>query len=295
MTRFPGTSARPSIVGVGVRHLYRSLALLPALALVAAACGDDTTAVGAGSPNRPTGPDDVVVQVSEEGGFVPVEVALSTVPSVTVLGDGTVITAAPYVQIYPGPAILPLQSAKIGADRVDALVAKAAELGLLDAGLTFGQPPVADAHDTKVTIVAGGVTYRHTANALGLDGGGSGVTREQAANRTALSAFVDATRDLPAGDSAWTPSEVAVINIGPYQADPELNQAPIQWPLATPPATATPQDRFACTVVSGSDARTLLDTLAKANSRTPWVVDGQQRSLAFRPVVPGATACPGGG
>jgi hypothetical protein len=265
-----------------------------AMATLGAACGrgdDEATA----PLTRPWGPDEVVVQVTVAGGFVPVDVAVTVVPVVTVLGDGTVITPAPVTAIYPGPAMAPLQSVTVPQRTVDDLVQRAGDLGLLDGPLEFGQPPVADAPDTVVTIVTGGRTHSHTANALGLEGVAagprSGVSERAAANRQALQAFVDATRGLPPGESAWTPESVVASVLGEYRPEPELPQVPRPWPLAQPPITTGAT--FPCTLVAGADTPVLLEALARANARTPWLVDGTAYSIAFRPVVPGQPGCPG--
>jgi len=275
-----------------MRTKLGAAALVGVLAAALAACGDEGTTVGSGgTPQRPTGKDEVVVQVMVAGGFVPVEVALGAIPLVTVMGDGTVISQAPVTAIYPGPAITPLQSVVAPAAAVDGLLRTAQERGLLGGDLDFGRPPVADAPDTEVTIVSGGTTRRHTANALGItdDKAAPGLSEQQVKNRRALQRFVEATQALPPGERAWEPAEVAVYVVGPYTPDPQLPQAPQNWPLAKAP-TANSGLR-SCTLVSGGDTTTLLTALKRANARTPWVVNGVQQSLAFRPVVPGQPGC----
>jgi len=71
-----------------------ALVLAAVVAAIVAGCGDDdttaTTGDGGASGSGPTA--DVVVQVRVGGGFVAANMALSTVPTVTVLADGTVLT-----------------------------------------------------------------------------------------------------------------------------------------------------------------------------------------------------------
>jgi hypothetical protein len=265
----------------------RSTVLVLVLALTG--CGEDSPTVTADRPIRPTG-GEVVVQVATQGGLLPPEAAVGRVPSVTVLGDGTVITPAPVPELYPGPAIAPLQATTVDAARVDDLVAQAQRLGLLDGPLELGLPLVMDAPETIVTITADGATHRHFAHALTeAEEPASGLTEQEVANRRALRAFVETTRRLPPGDRSWTPTAVAVHGLGPYQPDPELAQKEMAWPLRRPPATAGPRP---CTLVDGDDAAVLLGVLARASARTPWVVDGTPHSLAFRPVLPGQPGCP---
>jgi hypothetical protein len=276
----------------GRRHL--PVAALAA-ALVLVSCGPSAEGRAPALP-RPTGAEEVVVQVLVTGGFLPPEAAFGMVPAVTVLGDGEVITPAPTIEIYPGPAIAPLQSVGVDVRTVDRLVQRAEDLGLLTGPLDFGRPPVADAPDTVVTITAGGRPHRHVAYALGLSDGTEeeasiGVTDRQAANRRSLRAFVAATQELPPGEMEWEPSEVAVRVLGDYQPDPELPQADVAWPLERRPALSG--EGNPCVQVTGPDTAVLLQALAGANARTPWVVDGRRLSLAFRPIVPGQPGCEG--
>lgn len=266
-----------------------------AAVVVLAGCGRSTGTVGTPPPSRPTGASDVVVQVTTAGGNLPPDVGLGAVPGLTVLGDGTVITPAPVPAIYPGPALAPLQAARVDGATVDGLVRKAGELGLLGGPLQFGRPAVMDAPDTIVTITAGGTAHRHVVYALGindgLDGGrpAGGVSRQEAANRGAIKTFLTATEQLPPGRAAWTPAAVAVYVLGDYSPDPTLPQPAREWPLARPPATTgAPRP---CTLVEGADLAALLDALSRANARTPWVIGGRPLAVAFRPVLPGEAGC----
>jgi hypothetical protein len=265
------------------RNLLTSLGV--AVSLIAAACGDDGTDAGGAAPDRPTGAGEVVVQVLIDGGFVPREVALATVPATTVLGDGTVLTQAPTLAIYPGPAMAALQTAKVDGATVDALVERAAKLGLLAGPLDFGRPPVADAPNTTVKIVAGGQAHTHVAAALGYSDEAVG-----GASRRALKQFLAALEQLPPGNAIWEPTAIAVRVAGPYQADPQLPQPPVAWPIARVPAEGG--QGAPCLVVEGDDLRALRAALARVNARTPWMIAGVARSLAFVPVVPGTPPCP---
>src|SRR3546814_7602041 len=98
--RPPGNRAPPAVVGTHMKKI-RTLALLLAFVLFAAACGDDSsdvdTSSGDGTTGDGTAGSDTVdgtlaVQVLVDGGFVPVDVSLRTVPQVTVTAAGTVIT-----------------------------------------------------------------------------------------------------------------------------------------------------------------------------------------------------------
>lgn len=268
-----------------MKPLRRIVATVGLVMSFAGACGQEPTGVGGGRLERPTGPGDVVVQVLVDGGLVPPEVAMATVPATTVLGDGTVVTLAPMLAIYPGPALAPLQAVTVDAATVDGLVARAAKLGLLAGPLDFGRPPIADAPNTTVTIVADGQAHRHVAPALGIADEATG-----GENRRALKEFIAALDQLPPGERAWEPTALAVRLIGPYRADPQLPQPPVAWPL-----TRLPVETGAggpCMVVEGDEARLLRAALTRANARTPWLIGGVARSVVFVPIVPGPRPCP---
>jgi hypothetical protein len=268
-----------------MRPRRRIAAIAVVVVAAAGACGNGSAGGRGSALDRPTGAGDVVVQVLVDGGFVPPEVALATVPATTVLGDGTVVSLAPTPAIYPGPALAPLQAAKVDAATVDGLVARADSLGLLAGPLDFGRPPVADASNTTVTIVAGGQTHRHTAAALGIGDEATG-----GANRRALKQFLAAVEQLPPGNRAWQPTAIAARVVGPYQADQQLPQPAVAWPLAQVPVEAG--QGKPCLIVEGADVEVLRAALARANARTPWLIGGVTRSVAFVPVVPGFQPCP---
>lgn len=268
------------------RRRARALVALLSVVLVAAACGDDDGTVVADRGAPPGDGSEMVIQVTAYGGFLPVETALSTTPMITVLADGTVITPAPVPAIYPGPAIQPLQAGTISAADIDALIERARSTGLLDGPLELGSPPVTDQPTTRVTIRADGRTVQHEAYALQED---TGVDPAEAQNRERLRGFIDQLSELSVGDRPWTPTAVVATIVGPYVADPTVGpHPPVDWPLATAPDT---DGELPCTVIEGADAETLMDALAGANQLTPWVIDGEQYSMAFRPLVPGDRGC----
>ena len=100
-----------------MRHAVLFAALPAVLAL--AACGSDdgadsttvppadTQPTGAGGFDYATGPDDVVVQVSQEGGFVPAGFVFTATPMLSITGDGHVFTPGVMTIQYPGPLIAP--------------------------------------------------------------------------------------------------------------------------------------------------------------------------------------------
>ncbi len=217
---------------IPVRRLLVTLPVLPVLLL--AACGDDsaepldtpppateapstsappTSASGGGTFEYATGADDVVIDVTLEGGFVP-SVAFSTTPVAVVTGDGRVLTTGPTTMEYPGRLLPNVLQQSITVVGIEELLARADELGLLADVEYATKDNIADAPTTVVTITVDGETYTHSAYALDLE-------PETDPARRALSDFVALMTDLSGtiGDAVG-PEE-------PYVADAYLVQAEV--------------------------------------------------------------------
>ncbi len=165
--------------------MRRLLLALPILTVAFVACGDDDAAPVETSPPSTaapastlpptsvgglayaTGADDVVIQVSYEGGFIPLEAQFATTPAALVTGDGRYLTTGPTTLEFPGALLPNLRQQTITPAGIEQLLAEADELGLL-AAVEYARPDnIADAPDTVVTITTGGQTYEHAAYALG--------------------------------------------------------------------------------------------------------------------------------
>jgi hypothetical protein len=164
--------------------------------------------------DHPTGADDVVIEITFEGGFVPVDLAFTQPPTLLITGDGRAITQGAVLAIYPGPLLPALVERTISEDGIQTLLAKADELGLL-ADVEYGDPPtpVTDVPDTVVTITANGTTYRHAAYALG-------ISDEPEQARANLFEFVTAASDL-----ATTVGESELGTEAPFESDSYLIRA----------------------------------------------------------------------
>ena len=73
--------------------------------LTLAACAETPVDPGAGGIDHSTAADDVLVRLSYEGGFVPVEWTYTNFAFYSLLGDGTLIVPGAQIEIYPGPAL----------------------------------------------------------------------------------------------------------------------------------------------------------------------------------------------
>jgi hypothetical protein len=275
---------------------------LPLLALVStvAACGDPTSSSppSSSSPKpagieHPTGHGDVVLRIGYEGGFVPVDVVFTNLPTLLITGDGTVYEQAPVPAVYPGPLVAPLNTRKLTEAGMQTVLASAKALGLLAAPRDYtADLNIADAPETVVTVAAGGVTAEHRAYALGMAGSDTG--SEVTAARQDLLDFVTAAGDLAklAGsdvgeaqplvpDSLRVRATVVDRASLPSDVPPQF----VDWPAA---AVVRLADAAECAVLAGSD---LVAELTAAKQNTYFVEGGSTYSLAAAVSLPGDRAC----
>ena len=149
-------------------------------------------------------------------------------PSFTLYGDGTVIVPGAVIQIYPGPAILPLVRSKLNERQVQALLRRARDAGLLsprriDYG-DMGTIGIADAPTTTLVVNAAGRSRTRQAYALGITAraGGSRPRRSRRARRSRAS-----SRGCPQGVSGgmYAPHAIAAY-VGPYPRPGAARLAP---------------------------------------------------------------------
>ncbi len=279
--------------------------LVVVLALAVAACGsgDDTTnRIRTGS--IPTGSDALVLRIDTRGGFTPAEYQLAIVPELSLFGDGRVVVTGPVTEQYPPHALPNLLTGVLTRSEVQRLVRRAADTGLLDRPLDFGQPGVTDMPTTTVTVDDGS---RHTQSAYALQGGPTdglpGLAAAQRDARDRLNAFVeDATAAATrVATEPYRASEVAVyarraepvgiddVGIEPGRAD---------WPLGdlatTGAAVGGPgaDPAYRCAVLGGREAERALAAAAGASSITRWQSGGRDYRIVFRPLLPDEHACP---
>jgi hypothetical protein len=286
------------------------------LVLVAAACADASDAGDGGSPSGPTGgatgdtgtthpggANDLVLRVSTEGGFVPVDVLRAQIPGFSLFGDGTAVTTGAQIEIYPGPALPSLVATPITEEGVQAVLQAALDAGLgKDAQhIDLGNMAISDMPTTVFTLVVDGQTHVTTVYALGaVTEQPSGMSDEAWAARQALEGFATEVGDLrswlPTGsvgaDTAYEPTGMRIF-VGPYNGDPQLTQAEIAWPLDTNLETiGQPTDLGdRCAVLEGADLEAVYPLAQQANTLTPWTSGGERYAIGFRPLLPDETGC----
>lgn len=268
-------------------------------AFLLAACGPNAGGAGGGGISHPTGSDELVLRWEYAGGFVPVEYMLGRIPSWSLYGDGRVIVEGPQIEIYPGPALPNLLAFRLTEEAVQAILAAARDAGLMEGDARYPQPCVADAPTTVFTVTAEGRTSVVSAEALDFDTSCPGADEEA---RAALAGFQRKLGDLaswlPEGsigaEEPYVAAEIRLFVL-PYQAQPDLPQEPMLWPLEAPlrsfgePFPSLEGAR--CGVVSGNDLEELRPLFERANQLTPWESDGESYRLILRPLLPDEHGC----
>ncbi|MGB0113291.1 MAG: hypothetical protein WBP59_08745 [Ilumatobacteraceae bacterium] len=290
------------------KRILTSLGVTVGLALVAAACGNDT--VDEGTPQsddtlpdvdvpgdgdgyvHPTGADEVVIQYSNVGGFVPREFAFQQTPNLLISGDGEAFSPGAQIEIYPGPLLPAIQVQSITEAGIQEILAAADAAGLF-ADIDYESPTnIADASTAQLTISVDGETYVHEAYALGL--GTPAEAGELLPERQALAEFLVQLGDLPTlvGEEnlgelslfeaeAYAVESVVVDDLAAYGT--EIEPTVVEWPSS---ASVRLADASTCTLVSATDVGS---TLQAANQLTFFTDDGITYQVLARPVLPGDT------
>lgn len=285
---------------------FRFAAAVAVLTLAGAACANEPNGPGAGGIDHSTGSDQVVLRVSDEGGFVPIEYNLTRFASFTLYGDGRIVVPGAQIELYPGPALPAVSQRVISEAGVQAILQAALDAGLGqgDRDLTdLGSVGIADATTTVFTLTADGRTSTVKVYALfDLQEKPSLMSDEDFQLRRELVGFVQRLTALeqwlPQGSlGAEEPFAAGAYRlfVGPYRSGGDIPQEPADWPLSTPLASfGRPDpnlDTLRCGTVVGDEWAALASSAQLANELTPWRESGERYSILFRPLLPDESGC----
>ncbi|MHB9149684.1 MAG: hypothetical protein ACYC33_06315 [Thermoleophilia bacterium] len=277
-----------------------------ALSFLLSGCGyvgrnTSTTGPGSGSGSivYPSSADALVLRVEVGGGFVPVEAVFTNMPMLSVYGDGRAISQGPIIAIYPGPALPNLQVAKISPAGMQKLLAAAREAGLLEHGVDYGQPAVADGATTTFTVAAEGEVFETSIYHLSPDNASDGVlTKDQVALRARVESFQSMLYDLegrlgdeigPSESFEWQALSILIMPADPDRDDPSgIEPRIVDWPLADLATLGEvhPQTQGRKALITGADLETLRPLVEQADTLTLWKSGGSTYSLFLRPLLP---------
>ena len=275
--------------------MKRILIAILTLALLAAACGaddgSDTTTQPPGTTAPPEGPARMLLMVSNEGGFLPLEVALNQSPSFTLLTDGMLIFRGAIPAIFPGPLLPNLQQVKLTADQMNDVRVLIDAIGLPDITDYVNNDAnsfVADASSTVAIYVDDdGVTHRMSVYALGLQED----MPDELANLSLLAEKLDSfSYEGPAGEPYNADTVIVRVleggnfgaefeDVRPWEFAFEPGEVPIQMP------------DIPCHVLEGDSADAVLALLAGATQVTQWEHTNGTFTVLGRGLLPGETGC----
>lgn len=269
----------------------RILPLLLAMSFVLAACGSDSGSLEDGPLDVPDGTEGgVILEIAEEGGFVPIEVNLQRVSRFTVFNDGTVVKPTGQQFSFPGPVVIPLVEYRIADDVMADLLAFIDDAGLADQTTIDlnDAPNVADATTTVVRYFDEAGEHRISIYALGFDGGTDART---AIVESMISTLEEATTGAGA---AYQPARLTVFVQEATSLGLQQPRNGGEWPLAVTPADlpiADDVNSIACTTLEGQEAQDALSALAVWDSVTTFDFEGAAYRLLTRPLLPHQDEC----
>jgi len=283
-----------------IRPVVPSLVLL--LALVA--CADAPVDPGDGGIDHGTARDQVLVRVSFEGGFTPIEWTYTNFPTFSLYGDGTLVLPGAQIELYPGPALPAISSRQVEEPGIQAILAEALDaIADVPANLDdLGFMGIADAPTTVISVTADGVSRTIRAYALSeLTERPDGMPEEEYRARLRLQQLVTKLGTLEAwlpagslGHEAGYEASAARLFVGPYRRVDDLPQESIPWPLEGDLAVfgdVANGSNMRCGVVQGESWAAVHEAASRANELTPWTDAGDRFSILFRPLLPDEAGC----
>jgi hypothetical protein len=275
-----------------------------AIALLLTACGGADAGTGTSGPagdetdptdttlpdlGDPDGEVRVVLTVSDEGGFVPVEWNFRRVPRYVVMSDGTVFLQGPVPAIYPGPALPNTQKVTLDEEtlaRILELIDAAGLPDVTDERNDAAAGFVADAPDTVFTFTdADGVEHRLAVYALGIEDAG------EDPRIPALIDLLEALDTAAFGAGTSEPYEPAEVDVFAGVREPAVDDefsTTREWPLDM--AFEDMVDAgvgFGCAHLTGQAAQDVLDLFAEVNEMTFFTTDDATYTVIVRPLLPG--------
>lgn len=269
----------------------KALGLFTVFVLTMSACGSGDTLA---PPDDATA--DPLIQVSSEGGFVPVEYNLSRGPTFTIMRGGRFIFPGVTTLEYPGALLPAVFEGQLNADELQNVNELLDKMGIAD---------IKDEQDNSVNNVADASTevikywdengvHKYSVYALG-------ITDQATSERTtAFAELFDYLHQLSGSvqGTQFEPENVRVV-AGVYRGgfDPQFEERR-DWPLAGENPdnwdefSNIGEETWTCKVFDAE----VLETFADAKQTTVWAyptesADAEDFQLLVRPLHPGEDGC----
>lgn len=268
--------------------MRRTLLVATAITLLAVACGEEGPAVDVLDD-----PEAVILQVRDEGGFVPPEFDLRRMPRHTLTAGGALFFEGPQIEIYPPPLLPNVQKAQLDDETMDIVLQYVADLGFPQITReedTEATVNVADAPTTIVTYTDGSGQHVFSVYALGI-GQFADVRVIQLAELVSIldqSAYAGFPTEEYAADrvQVWAGPPGGGVEPGFVDVRP--------WPLPVPPEELPATGNLAgyrCGTFAGDQAAALLALFRQATQVTTWDAAGTEYSIIARPLLAGEQGC----
>jgi hypothetical protein len=282
--------------------MKRAMTLFTVLGLALAACGGDDateTTIPTTGPTSTAGDSpqnvsnsDVLLTITSEGGFVPVEFNLDRMPRYVLLADGTLFYQGPVPAIFPGPLLPNVQVTEVTATQMDEILQLVEEMGLpeIDEFIDDSNAEmVADATTEFITYYDDNGTHRLGIYALGITEGG-GSTERILANEL-IEVLEEATAT---GESRPYAADRLQAAAGPALGFEEVEGRVEPWPLEVD-FSEMPEWAIGwrCVEIEGAEVGELLEVFADTNQATRWNTGDDELTIKARPLLPGEDACGG--
>jgi hypothetical protein len=272
-----------------MRHI---LILIATLALVAAACGGGEADDG-GDTTAPD-PDTLVLEVSVEGGFAPIENVYDPLPRYALYADGRLMSEGPMIAIFPGPLLPIVQVAQLGDQQVAEIQAAVAAAGLDEADDEYFNElaaTVADAPDTAFLYVDDeGTEHRMRVYALGIE-----ETREpEVAALQDLVDLLDVSTVEAEELGEYEPDRYQAVVSPSFGVESEEGAQVWPWPLPVAADDIDPLEfgELRCLVLEDDDAAAFGTEMADAHQLTFFEDAGMVYRITTRPLLPHEPGCP---
>jgi hypothetical protein len=267
----------------------RSLGLLAVSALLISACGSGEVL---GPPDD--SPDDPLLQVHSEGGFVPVEWSLGNGPTFTVTYGGRFVYPSVTTLEYPGRLVPSYFEGQLNDDQMTRIRELLNEMGIdeIDEEHDDSVDNVADASTEVIQYWDADGVHRYSVYALGM------VDRPSSDTTAGFADLVGYLHELSGAvdGSDYQPERVRVV-AGVYQGGFEADFEMVEdWPFAGENPNdwdvfaSIGEDKWTCKAFDSS----ILDAFADAKQTTIYTHpedDGVQVQLLVRPLHPGEADC----
>jgi len=243
------------------------------------------------------------------------ELQLTAVPDFSLYDDGSIYRLGPVIAIYPPPALPNLTRMRVSANAVEIIREQARDAGLDQPNMIRNPTMHDDFPPTNFLFNTGDRIVLSSAWGLFAD-----VDRPPEWDDATyavwqrLRDFASYLTNLPFNlpNEALLEPEMPIdperLQIIAFDASPDrpsssgipdLDQPAIPWPLSTPLAELAPFDDAVvsglagprCTVVTGADARSVVEASRQGNLLSPWIDGDGTYGVLLTPLLPDQTGC----